>query len=105
VSRLNAPREIPYDFRVTEKDGWAWLFDDSSRTYACSATPLIYCEALYAVDEDDDWDGTYPDPGYWAASDIDVKSAPKVPVSCAHGVPRQDAWDLASEEAQANCLL
>ena len=105
MGRLNAPREIAYDFRVIEKDGWVWLFDNSSRTYPCSATAHIYCAPLYAVDAGDDWDGLYPDSGLWRAADIDTENAPRVPVECPFDMDRQEAWDTATAEAQAYCLI
>jgi hypothetical protein len=51
MGRLNSPREIPYDFRYFEADGLVYLFDDSERTYACSAQPLVYLAAVFDVTE------------------------------------------------------
>ena len=33
--KLNAPREIPYAFRVVAFDEWVWLYDDSERSFIC----------------------------------------------------------------------
>ena len=105
MSRLNAPRTTPYDFRVVEFDGWVWLFDDSSRTYPCSATPHIYIEALYSTGPDED-PGYYPDPGYITEATLrSLEGTQSVPVSCPFNMPHQEAWDDAHEEANANHLL
>ena len=102
---LNAPRTIPFDFRVVEWDGWIWLFDDSERTYICSAQPMIWIAPLYPVEQDDDSGFEYPDPDYISASDEAFAKAGKVPVEFGADADSTEAWDDAREEANANYLL
>ena len=105
MTRLNAPRTVPYAFHVVEIDDWAWLFDDSERTYVCSAQPMIWAEPLYSVDcrRECDRDHEYPDPGYFAESaKTGAVPIPIDPDDSAPDVPRDQAWDAAREEAQAN---
>ena len=106
---LNDPRTIPFAFRVVALDGCVWLYDDSSRTYACSSSPLIWAEPLYTLDLDEDDDGAelLPDPNYWAAStieqldseplDLDLDPDDISPDTC-----ERYAWDAAREAAHAD---
>lgn len=104
MGKLNAPRTIPYDFRVFELDGWVWLYDESERTYICSAQPMIFAEPLYALDEDDEEDAV--DADYWhekavigAKKNVSLKMDAEY---VAPDVPYKEAWESAMEEAQAN---
>lgn len=102
---LNAPRTIPFDFRVFELDGIVWLFDDSSREYPCTATPHVYCEPLYCLD-DSDLDGL--DGGLMLASQVQALETVQVPLdsdATAPEVSDREAWDAAREEALANYLI
>jgi len=99
---LNAPRTIPFAFRAVEIDGWVWLFDDSERTYICSASPNIWAEPLYPVDGDD-WD--YPESDYFGASNPAFAKAVEVPVAFDADADSTEAWDEAREEANANHVL
>lgn len=102
---LNAPRTIPYAFKVAEIDGLAWIFDDSARTFICSASPCIYAEPLYWLGDEDAIDEPLPDPDYFSASlgafsdavALDLDSEDTAPE-----VPESEAWDTAREEAHAN---
>lgn len=98
---LNAPRTIPYDFKVFEMEGVVWLFDDSSRHYLCSAQAMIWADTLYWLDDDCDddlLDGEYFDP------DV-VKEAKTVPGEYPFDMSEEEAWQNAREEANANHLL
>lgn len=88
MGRLNAPRQIPYEFHVFEWDGMVWLFDQSERQFPCTAVPHIYAEPLYWVDSE--CDEPLRDGGLF----LDDYQAPDV--------PDQEAWDAAREEAHAN---
>lgn len=102
---LNAPREIPFEFQVFALDEIAWLVDMSTRTYACSATPLAFCEPIYWLDGE--VDDILPDAGYFDMRMIEGLEK--------HPVPWEDdpnlwenehlAWDEAREEAHANHLV
>ena len=104
MGKLNAPRTLPYSFKVTEIEGWCWLYDDSTRTYACSTTPLVWCEPLYFIAQDDS-NTSFPDPGYWQASDVAKRKSEEVPVSIGAECAEKAAWDEARDEAGANWLL
>jgi hypothetical protein len=54
MGRLNAPREVPYEFFVVEVDGMVWLYDNSERTHACDCVPKVWMEPLYAVLPEDE---------------------------------------------------
>jgi hypothetical protein len=102
---LNASRTIPYAFKVAGIDGIAWIFDDSARTFICSASPCIYAEPLYRLGDETNIDEPLPDPDYFSDSlgafavavalDLDSEDA-------APGVPESEAWDTAREAAHAN---
>jgi hypothetical protein len=97
---LNDKRTIPYDFRVVRIGDDIWLYDANSRTYACSATPLIYCEWLYSSG-DEQWP---LDPAYFRAVEVEKRDSEKVlvlPLS----TTEEEAWDEAREEAQGNHRL
>jgi len=98
---LNEPRKIPFDFRVVEFDGYVWLYDNSERSYLCSAQPTIWLEPLYEVDGDSE---DYPDPCYVDAGAKCFEGSQKVLNAEAEEDPK-DAWDSAREEAQANHIL
>lgn len=90
---------IPPCFKVVAIDSWVWIFDDSERTYICSAQPHIYCEPLYpypAEGEEPDEDPDYPDADYWPASY--AKGAILVP-------GEHETMDDAREYAQGNHLI
>jgi hypothetical protein len=96
---LNAPREIPYQFKVFELDGWVWLFDDSERTYICSSSPSIWAEPVYALaGEVEDWT---PDADYFSPDDSAVHRA-KLIAEWPAETPEKEAWDEAREDACAN---
>lgn len=109
MARLNAPREVPYDFKVVELEGVAWLYDNSERTFIASANPTIWMEPLYSTcpAEDDQCprclNGTIGyeygearcrgecgstwvedihgiEPNYWGASSIEKLTAYDVPL-------------------------
>ena len=109
MPRLNAPREIPYDFHVVKFDCFVWLYDESQRTYICSATPMIYVEALYWDGPEDEEPDNHPDPTYIGESTLALGKAldqvEKVPVECPFDMDEKEAWDVAREEANANCLI
>ena len=100
---LNAPRTLPFAFRVVEIDGWAWLFDDSERTYICSANPTIWAEPLYSIDGD--YEEEYPESSYFGASDPAFAKAEEVPVEFGADADDVEAWDDAREEANANHVI
>lgn len=102
---LNAPRTIPYEFRVVEIDGFVWLFDNSARTFCCSATPSMWLEPLYSTDGSDDH---YPDPAYFTQHDIeklesllvyDEGAGPEADEN------ENDAWAEARNTATTNHLI
>ena len=116
---LNAPRAQSYDFRVFALEGWAWLFDNSERTYLCSSTPNIYAEPLYPLSFDDDFADPPVDEGYFAVSrgdgdsdtltvwghEVELHRLPLDADEIAVDVEETDAWDSAREEAHANCVV
>lgn len=106
---LNEPRKIPYDFRVFEQEGVAWLFDDSERQYPCTATPHVYAEPLYYTDREPSSNGCddpLPDPCLFLASDVARREHEKIDNLDADDVcpaaDPQEAWDAARDEACAN---
>jgi len=108
---MNGPRSLPYAFRVVEVLGWAWLYDNSSRTFCCTSTPSVYAEALYPIeDEVDEW-AAPPDPAYFQVSRACEEGLPdSIAVELdaewiGVDVEEKDAWDAAREEAQGNHLL
>ena len=106
---LNEARRSAFYFYVFEHDGYAWIYDDSTRTFACSSTPSVYAEVLYPINRDDDDDGIYPDPAYFTVNRFiddgpQMKGAVKV-VMIDADVPEREAWDEAREEACANCRI
>jgi hypothetical protein len=104
VSRLNAPRTIPYEFRVFALDDVAWLFDESSRTYPCTATPHVYAEPLYWLDGE--CDELLPDAALFGASAVEALTTAPIDGLDQDGVSIETeesvAWDAAREEANAN---
>lgn len=102
---LNKDRTIRFDFRVFALDGIAWLVDWSERTYPCTTTPHVYCEALYYLDGDDDY---LPDGSLFRASDIkesDLHGVDLDPDDTSITTTEREAWDSAREEACGNCLV
>ena len=103
MSRLNAPRDVPYEFRVVEIEGWVWIYDDSERTYICSFVPMIWAEPIYPMDRaDDGYD--WPESDYWEARKVEGLHSESVDTYSVE-VDREEAWDDAREEACANCRL
>ena len=103
---LNGPREINYSFKLCFWDGWAFLFDDSERTYLCSTQPSIYAVPVWKEGltpwETEDLIGSspelcYAEPIYLSdqvlsgCSVIDVLEVDKE-------VHNQEAWCDAHEE-------
>jgi hypothetical protein len=104
--KLNAPREIPYAFRVVAFDEWVWLYDDSERSFICDTAPKVFMEPLYTLEDEDP--RVYRDANYFHARSIEKLETFPVPLGdedTAIDVPRKDAWDAAREEAQGNCLV
>jgi len=103
---LNDPRTIPYEFRVFRCDGWIWLYDNSSRSYPCTATPHVWAEALYADDGRDEY---HPDGSLFTAAQVEGFEQAAIdrldPEDIAPNVSERDAWDTASEAACADCAL
>ena len=107
---LNAPRTIPYEFRVVAFDGLVWLYDNSSRTYICDQVPKILLEPLYSLEPDHDDGAMYGvNSDYFCARDIEKLPYVAVPVRNAEDyaadVSERDAWDTARVEANSNCLI
>ena len=102
MGKLNAPREIPYVFKVVEIDGWVWLYDDSEYTYLCTSTPALFAEPLYPVNGDDmdDW----PDAGYFDVGFVALREPVEVG-SWPFDTEHKEAWDEAREDAQGNCRI
>lgn len=107
---LNDPRTIPYEFRVFEMYGWAWLYDESERQYPCTATPHIYAEALYPVSEEAvaefDHYGLYPDEILLSVGrgGLGVEDSLEL-MGVDFDVEREEAWGDARENACGNCLI
>jgi hypothetical protein len=107
MSKLNAPRTIPYAFRVVAIYEWAWLYDDSERTFICDTDPKIFMEPLYALEEGDH-EASPPESNYFHAHSIEKLENFPVPLDgeyVASDVSETDAWDSAREEAQGNCII
>ena len=102
---LNKSREIPFDFRVFGMDGIAWLVDWSERVYPCTATPHVYCEALYYLDGEDDY---LPLGSHFLERDMKGRELHEVdldPDDTSIDSNEHDAWDCAREEACANHII
>jgi hypothetical protein len=92
-----------------------WLYDDSTRTYICSAQPNLWLEPLYPCapeglteEEREQYDADAydcpPKPDYRDAGTIG--SLPSVAIFDAEiDTPEKEAWDAAREEAEANCRI
>lgn len=103
---LNDPRAIPYAFRVFALDGVAWLYDDSSRSYPCTATAHIYAEPLYWLDGE--CEEVLPDGALFLARDVETFDTLPLDLDeddVAVETQEQAAWDAAREEACANCRI
>lgn len=103
---MNDKRTMPYAFRVFARDGWAWLYDDSERTYICSQQANVWAEPLYFLGEEGaHGEDDIPDPDYFAASHRDPieGSIPTREVPATE--TETDAWDQAREHAQGNHYL
>ena len=123
MGKLNAPREIPYEFRVVLHDFVVWLYDDSERTYCCTATPSVWMEALYhflpeegaecpgcksgtiSYNEDRDeaactgecgsiWGLELPDPDYFSEGALQSEQNRAVPLA-----PDEVAFDVPKKDA------
>ncbi len=105
MGKLNAPREIDYDFKVVEFDEWVWLYDDSERTYPCCPTPHVYIETLYWNGDEDEHPDYTPDPGMLTETQLRDLPIESVPGEYPSTMTRQEAWEAAREEACGNCLL
>lgn len=99
---LNAPRTIPYSFKVVELEGIVWLFDDSSRWFPCTATPHIYGEPLYSIADSED-DLSWLDVALF--TEEIVAKAKQVRGEYPADMSEKDAWEAAREEAHANHIL
>ena len=103
---LNDPREIDYDFKVFEMDGWVWLFDDSERTYPCTTRPHIWAEAAYPLcdteAEHDEAMEYWPDGGYFLSSEVEKVETVEVLVVDHTEETDKTAWDDARDEANGN---
>lgn len=105
MGKLNAPREIPYEFKVFELDEVVWLFDESSRSFPCTAVPHIYAEPLYWTNQDYDGEPMPLDGSLFRARDVEKLASQSVELwdeDISPDIPDQEAWDSAREEAQAN---
>ena len=103
---LNQPRTIPYQFRVFQVDDIAWLTDMSEVTYPCTATPHLYCEALYTLSDSDDY--YLPDPSLFLERDVASRALHEVTLHTDDELPETDsktAWDAAREAANQNHLV
>jgi len=106
MSRLNAPREIPYAFHVVAFDGEACLVDDSSRSYPCTAVPHVYFEPLYVLEPDDDEDiFELREPGLLLQRDYDHLPREPLLLDLGAEVSEGEAWDEAREAAHANHVM
>jgi hypothetical protein len=125
VSRLNAPRTIDYEFRVFEHDDWVWLYDESARSYPCTAQPHIDAEPLYPaysrIDDCDErtaaceaaYDEAPPEPGLFLVGRPTGTFAQPTPamkgsllvMTLPFDMDEREAWDEAREDAQGNCLI
>ncbi len=104
MGKLNEPRTIPYDFRVIAWEGVAWLLDNSTRTYICSAEPMAYIEPLYWLDNE--CDEILPEETYIPIRDLpNDNDMPKVYGEWGAEVEEKEAWDEARESACANCVI
>ena len=105
MGKLNAPREIDYDFRVVEFCQWVWLYDDSERIFPCTSTPHVHIEALYWNGDEDDDPGYLPEPGVLTVAQLKDLPTGDIPVECPMTMKYREAWDEAREEASANHQL
>lgn len=94
---LNQPRTIPYTFKVFEHEGIVWLYDDSSRDYPCTSEPHIFAEPMYNHDMDEE---LQVEGSYFTEDMLGVTHTVKgmYPVD----MSREEAWNTAREEVQAN---
>jgi len=53
MGKLNAPREIPYDFHTVEFDEIIYLFDNSVDTYICSQVKHVFLEPICSSDREE----------------------------------------------------
>lgn len=100
---LNEKRTIPYEFRVFEMDGWAWLYDESERMYLCTSTPHVYAEPVYPMSGE--YDDPYPEEALLRASEVESMESFSVEIDPDDADPEMDraeAWNAAREEANAN---
>lgn len=104
MSKLNRQRTIPYRFKVVLIDEVYWLFDDSERTFACSAISMCYAEPVLDTGCPSE---TPPREGsYWAASEIEKRQRHDVRVPAAARAPsvsEQKAWNTARTTARTVC--
>jgi len=106
MDKLNAPRDLPFAFKVFELEGFAWIFDDSERTYICSQIPNVWAEPLYPLNHEDP--EYWPGPDYFGARMVEGLELFPVPMGedeVAPDTDKQEAWDDAREEACANQLI
>ena len=105
MGRLNAPREMPYEFRVFEFDDAVWLFDNSERSFPCTAVPHVYAEPLYWTKEEYLDEPMVLDGSLFLARDVEKFETLPIELwdeDIAPAVPEHEAWDTAREEAHAN---
>jgi len=102
---LNQPRKTAYQFRVFQAADIAWLTDVSEVTYPCTATPHLYCEALYSLSDSDDY---LPDDALFLERDVASRTLHEVTLHTDDALPETDsktAWDAAREAANQNHLV
>jgi len=106
---LNDPRTIPYKFRVFEYEHIAWLVDLSEHQFPCTATPHVYCEPLYYLDDDGRCEDVMPDAGLFTLDHMHALVLHELdwldPGWTTAETDETDAWDVAREEANANHLI
>jgi hypothetical protein len=118
---MNEPRTLPYAFRVFEFAGGVYLYDDSVRSFPCTAVPHIAAEELYGLcncgDEDGDCgdvvccrcnNGVREGDALFLARDVEGRESFPIELDdeyAAAAVPEGVAWDAAREEANANCRI
>jgi len=108
---MNEPRQIPFDFCVVLWHEVIYLVDRSEVTHPYSTLAHYLCEPLYLEDDDGESEILYPqhmvfhDSIYILESDIDDDELISLEMDSEDISPnldRDEAWDMAREEAHAN---